>query len=73
MPSVCASWWASERKAVVVTTTAGVPARWSVTASWRLHDVQDPQSAEPVTTRSTSRSRVSTSGGAGVDEFAFRS
>ena len=73
MPSVCASWWASVSNAVVVTTTAGVPARWRVTASWRLHDVQDPQSAEPVTTRSTSRSRARASGRAGVEEFAFRS
>ena len=62
MPSVCASWCARVSKAVVVMTTAGVPRRASVMASWRLHDVQDPQSAEPVTTRSTPASAASTSG-----------
>ncbi len=71
MPSACASCRASRAKAVVVTTAAGVPVRSSRTASWRLHDVHDPQSAEPVTTRSTPASAASTSGDAGLAAFAF--
>ena len=72
IPSVWASWCAKGSNAVVVTTAAGVPDRSSRTASWRLHDVHDPQSAEPVTTKSTPASAASTSGGAGVAAFTFR-
>ena len=73
MPSVCASWCASVSKAVVVTTTAGVPRRASVMASWRLHDVQDPQSADPVNTTSHCLASSATiSGGAGVEALALR-
>jgi hypothetical protein len=43
------------RKAVVVTIAAGTPALIISTASWRLHDVQDPQSPDPVITRSQAR------------------
>lgn len=34
-------------KASVATTTVGFPAAISRVASWRLHDVQDPQFASP--------------------------
>ena len=52
---------------------AGVPAFASSIVSWRLHDVQDPQSAEPAKT--TSHSFASSSmiaWAAGVDALAFR-
>ena len=52
---------------VVVTTTAGLPCFSNSTESWTLHDVQDPQSADPVMTRSTSfASRSNTSSLHGV-------
>jgi len=73
MLSVWVSWWATVSNAEVVTTAVGVPCRSRATASWRLYDVQEPQSAEPVTTRSAAARRASTSGGAGLAAFAFRS
>ena len=57
---------------VVATRPTGVPCLASSIASWRLHDVQEPQSAEPARTTSHSfASSASISGGAGVDAFAF--
>ena len=67
--SVVASRW----NAVVPMRPAGVPIFAISIASWRLHDVQDPQSADPVKTTShclASSARIS--GGAGVDAFALR-
>jgi len=48
--SACASFW----NTVVVMRPAGVPTLISSSESWRLHDVQDPQSADPAKTRSHS-------------------
>jgi hypothetical protein len=49
-----------------------VPAFATWMASWRLHDVQDPQSPEPVKTTSHSFASAATiSGAAGVAAFAF--
>ena len=71
-PSARSSLTASPWNAVVAISPEGVPAFASSTASWRLHDVQDPQSAEPAKTTSHSfASSASSSGGAGVDAFAF--
>src|ERR1700741_2077330 len=54
-------------------TALGVPAFASSMASWRLHDVQDPQSAEPAKTTSQSFARPARiSGAAGVAAFALR-
>src|SRR5207247_2029073 len=43
---------ASEAKASVPSTATGTPRASISAASWKLHDVQDPQSAEPVRTTS---------------------
>lgn len=52
---------------------ATVPRCCSSAASWILHDVQAPQSPEPVNTTSQSLAiRAMSSGGAGVAAFAFR-
>ena len=72
MPSAWSSLTASGWKAAVAISPAGVPPLASSTASWRLHDVQDPQSPEPAKTRShafASSSRISRA--AGVAAFAF--
>ena len=53
-PSAAISARASFWNAVVVMSPAGVPPRASSSESWRLHDVQEPQSAEPAKTRSHS-------------------
>lgn len=74
-PDTPRAWsWLTARgwKAVVTMSPAGVPPLASSTASWRLHDVQEPQSAEPAKTRSqafASSSRISRA--AGVEAFAF--
>ena len=71
-PSAVISARASFSKTVVAMSPAGVPILISSSESWRLHDVQDPQSAEPAKTTSHSfASSASSSGGAGVDAFAF--
>src|SRR5262245_27557990 len=72
-PSAASSLTASPWNTVVPINPAGVPARASSTASWRLHDVHEPQSAEPAKTRShvfASSARIS--GAAGVDALALR-
>ena len=53
-PSAAISPRASRWKTVVVISPAGVPAFASSSESWRLHDVQEPQSADPAKTRSHS-------------------
>jgi hypothetical protein len=45
----------------VAKTTVGKPFASSLAVSWRLHDVQDPQSAEPVKASSASPAIVSIS------------
>jgi hypothetical protein len=72
-PSADSSLTASPWNAVVAMSPAGVPAFASSMASWRLHDVQDPQSAEPAKTRSQCLPSSSiSSGAAGVDALALR-
>ena len=72
-PSALSSLTASPWNAVVAMSPAGVPALASSMASWRLHDVHDPQSAEPAKTTSQSLpSSAMSSGGAGVEALALR-
>ena len=58
-PSEAISEVARRWKAVVPMSPAGVPIFAISMASWRLHDVQDPQSADPAKTRSHSLARAS--------------
>ena len=54
------------------TVTAARPRFVASTLSWTLHDVQEPQSPDPVMTRSHSRAISSTiSTGAGTDAERF--
>jgi hypothetical protein len=72
-PSALSSLTASPWNAVVATSPAAVPPFASSMASWRLHDVHDPQSAEPAkTTSQVLLSSAMISGAAGVDAFALR-
>jgi hypothetical protein len=72
-PSALSSLTASPWNAVVAMRPAAVPVLASSMASWRLHDVQDPQSAEPAkTTSQTLPISAMSSGGAGVAAFALR-
>jgi hypothetical protein len=72
-PSADSSLTARPWKAVVAMSPAAVPPLASSMASWRLHDVQDPQSAEPAKTTSHSLlSAAITSGAAGVAALALR-
>ena len=68
-PSCNAFGW----KAVDVSTTVGIPRRSSSARSWRLHDVHEPQSAEPVSTRSAELAISSRSSGlAATAGFSLR-
>ena len=58
-PSAVISPRARRWNTVVVISPAGVPAFASSSESWRLHDVQEPQSADPAKTRSQSFESVS--------------
>ena len=72
-PSADSSLTARPWNAVVAMSPAGVPAFASSMASWRLHDVHDPQSAEPAkTTSQCLPSSSMSSGGAGVEALALR-
>ena len=72
-PSEASSRTASPWKAVVAMRPAAVPPRASSMASWRLHDVHDPQSAEPAnTTSQVLLSSATSSGAAGVEALALR-
>lgn len=72
-PSEASSLRARPRNAVVAMRPAAVPLLASSMASWRLHDVQDPQSAEPAkTTSQVLLSSAITSGAAGVAALALR-
>lgn len=51
-PKAVASILAKPLNEVVVTISDGTPCFSRSTASWRLHDVQDPQSPKPVTAKS---------------------
>ena len=53
-PSAAISPRARRWNTVVVISPAGVPAFANSSESWRLHDVQEPQSADPAKTRSHS-------------------
>ena len=68
------SWLtASPWNAVVAMSPAGVPSLATSNASWRLHDVQDPQSPEPAKTTSQAlASSAMISGAAGLDTVALR-
>ena len=73
MPSEAISPTASRWNTVVPIRPAGVPAFAISIESWRLHDVHDPQSAEPAKTRSHSfASSAMISGAAGVEALALR-
>ena len=72
-PSADSSLTARPWNAVVAISPAGVPAFASSMASWRLHDVHDPQSAEPAkTTSQCLPSSPISSAAAGVEAFALR-
>jgi predicted component of type VI protein secretion system len=72
-PSEDSSLTARPWNAVVAMRPAAVPLFASSMASWRLHDVHDPQSAEPAKTTSHSLlSSAITSGAAGVEALALR-
>jgi hypothetical protein len=72
-PSEASSLTARPWKAVVAMSPAAVPPLASSMASWRLHDVHDPQSAEPAnTTSQVLLSSAITSGAAGVEALALR-
>ncbi len=72
-PSADSSLTARPWKAVVAMRPAAVPLFASSMASWRLHDVHDPQSAEPAkTTSHCLLSSAITSGAAGVEALALR-
>ena len=73
MPSDVISPTANRWKTVVPMSPAGVPAFAISIESWRLHDVQDPQSAEPAKTTSHSFAiSAMSSSGAGVEALALR-
>jgi hypothetical protein len=42
-PSLPAITWANGAKAVLMSVTVGMPSSSSATASWTLHDEDDPQ------------------------------
>ena len=72
-PSADSSLTASPWNAVVAMRPAAVPPFASSMASWRRHDVHDPQSAEPAKTTSHSLpSAAISSGAAGVEALALR-
>jgi len=72
-PSADSSLTARPWNAVVAMRPAAVPLFASSMASWRLHDVHDPQSAEPAkTTSHCLLSSAITSGAAGVEALALR-
>jgi hypothetical protein len=72
-PSEVISPTARRWKTEVPMRPAGVPAFAISIESWRLHDVHDPQSAEPAKTTSHSfASSTMISGAAGVDALALR-
>ena len=58
-PSAAISPSARRWNTVVVINPAEVPAFASSSESWRLHDVHEPQSADPAKTRSHSLARAS--------------
>ena len=71
-PSAVISESASFWNTVVEMSPAGVPCLATSSESWRLHDVQEPQSADPAKTTSHSFASASTiSGAAGVAALAF--
>ena len=73
MPSEFISPTARRWNTVVPIKPAGVPAFAISIESWRLHDVQLPQSAEPAKTTSHSfASSTMISGAAAVDALALR-
>ena len=72
-PSADSSLTARPWNAVVAISPAGVPAFASSIVSWRLHDVHDPQSAEPAkTTSHRLLSSATISGAAAVAALALR-
>ena len=58
-PKVRAWMWAEFKKGWVQITTVGMPRFSSVMASCKLHEVQEPQSAMAVTTKSHRAARDS--------------
>ena len=72
-PSEDSSLTARPWNAVVAMRPAAVPLFASSMASWRLHDVHDPHSAEPAkTTSHCLLSSAMISGAAGVEALALR-
>ena len=72
-PSAAISLTARFWNTVVPMSPEGVPSLATSSESWRLHDVQEPQSADPAKTRSHSLDRASMiSWAAPVAALAFR-
>ena len=71
-PSAAISLTARFWNTVVPISAEGVPRLATSSESWRLHDVQEPQSPEPAKTRSQSFASPSMiSSAAAVDALAF--
>ena len=68
MPSAARCTSASRWNAAVITTAAGTPSFSRLTASCKLHDVQEPQSPMAVSTTSLSAAMAATSSGAATRE-----
>ena len=72
LPRACACARPSVVKAVEQTATAARLRLAISTLSWTLHDAHDPQSPDPVITKShSSASSLTISSGAGVEADAF--
>ena len=72
LPSAPACARPSVMNAVEQTATAAQPRFAISTLSWTLHDAHDPQSPDPVMTRShSSASSLTISAGAGMDAEVF--
>ena len=72
LPSALACARPSVVNAVEQTATAARPRFAISTLSWTLHDAHDPQSPDPVMTRShSSASSLTISAGAGMDAEVF--
>ena len=67
MPRVRDSVCASFRNSIVTTVEVGIPAPSSLTESWILHDVHEPQSANALIT--TSQRAISSGKQSGFLEF----
>ena len=73
MPKERRSTLPSRWKRWLHTVTVGMPRRSSSTASWILHEVQEPQSPNPTTATATVAANSSTTcGSAGMEAVGLR-